>query len=405
MSRAKVVIVGAGHAGTALAGLLRQGGHRGEIVLFGEEHDLPYQRPPLSKKFGGDDFEHALRPAEFFVEQAITWCPGDRVTSLDPARKRIALDGGRAVDYDFLVLATGARARRLTVPGARAEGVLGLRTLGDARRLRAMLAGARKLAIVGGGYIGLEVAAAAGVMGVEVTVLERESRLLARVASKPFAARMTEYHRSLNTTIVTGAQVVRFHERDGRVAGVGLADGQLLGCDLALVGVGAVPRDELAAAAGLTCDNGIVVGDPTRTSDASIFAIGDVTRRPVPGLAGGHRLESIPSATEQARQACAAILGTAPPRPEVPWFWSDQHELNLKIAGVVRPGPVVTVRARPSSPSFSVLHHENNMLTAIESVNAPADFMAARKFIATGQRIDPAILADPEKPLRAAAAA
>ncbi|MFD0311014.1 NAD(P)/FAD-dependent oxidoreductase [Streptomyces sp. NPDC127119] len=403
----RVVVVGGGHAGTTLAGLLRQGGYRGELVLLGSETDLPYQRPPLSKKFDGDGPVQWLRPAEFYREQDITVRLGEQVTVVDRAARRVRTASGGTYAYDVLVLATGAVPRGLTLPGADTRGVITLRTLSDARVLRGYLADRGRLVIVGGGYIGLEVAAAARANGVEVTVVEREGRVLARVASTRFSQALTRHHRARGTDIVTGARVVGLTSRHGHVDGVELADHGRLECDAVLVGVGAVPQDGLARAAGLECDEGIVVDGRARTGDPSVLAIGDATRRPVAGVPGSLRLESIPSATEQARQACSVILGTATPAAEVPWFWSDQFGLKLKIAGVVREpgdsGAQVTrgtaVRGDPSSERFALFHHEDRIVTAVESANAPADFAAGRKFIASRRRVDPARLADPGTPL------
>lgn len=395
----RVVVVGAGHAGATLAGLLRQGGHGGEIVLFGGETDLPYQRPPLSKKFMGGDLEQWLRPAEFYREQDIGIRLGERVVSLDRAARRVHTASGDTCSYDVLVLATGARPRTLPLPGAGLDGVITLRALADARVLRKYVLDGRGLVVVGGGYVGLEVAAVARAHGVEVTVVEREQRVLARTASARFAEFLAGRHRARGTRVVTGAEVVRFTGRDGRVDGVELGDGTRIGCAAVLVGVGAVPRDGLAVSAGLACDQGVLVDVSARTGDPSVLAIGDVTRRPVAGADGPLRLESIPSATEQARQACAAILGTAPPQAEVPWFWSDQFDLKVKIAGLVDDVRDVVLRGDPASGRFALFHHEELVVTAVESVGAPADFAAGRKFIASRRRIDPLRLADAGTPL------
>ncbi|MFG2936946.1 NAD(P)/FAD-dependent oxidoreductase [Streptomyces sp. NPDC048282] len=390
----RVVVVGAGHAGATLVARLRQGGYRGEIVLLGSETDHPYQRPPLSKAFMAGDLEQWLRPAEFYREQGIDIRLGEHVVSLDRAARQVRTASGDAIGYDVLVLATGARPRRLPVPGADLDGVITLRTLADARVLRKYLLDGRGLVVIGGGYVGLEVAAVARAHGVEVTVVEREPRVLARTASARFAEFLADRHRARGTRIVTGARLLRFTGRDGRVDGVELGDGTRVGCAAVLVGVGAAPRDELAAAAGLACDQGILVDASARTGDPSVLAIGDATRRPVTGADGAVRLESIPSATEQAGQACAAILGTAPPPPEVPWFWSDQFDLKLKIAGLVGDGHEVALRGDPAAGRFAFFHHEDQVVTAVESVGAPAAFAAGRKFIATRRRIDPLRLAD-----------
>ena len=404
MSRSRVVIVGAGHAGATLAALLRQGRYRGEIVMFGDEVDLPYHRPPLSKKFVGGELEQWLRPAPFYAEQRITLRLGERISSIDRSERRVHLTSGDLCNYDILVLATGARPRPLPVPGSELNGVVSLRTLNDARTLRKHLTADRRVVIIGGGYIGMEVAAAARANDVDVTIVEREQRVLARVASAELSDSLTAYHRNRGTKIVTAAEVRRLTGRGGEVRAVVLGDGTVLPCDVVLVGVGALPRDELAVAAGLDCDHGIVVDDRARTSDPAVFAIGDVTRRPVPGVHGLMRLESIPSSTEQAKQASTAILGSEPTPGEMPWFWSDQFDLKLKIAGVVAAGRAVVRRGEPSSGRFALFHHENGVVTAVEAANAPADFMAARSLIASRRPIDPDRLADNELQLREAIA-
>lgn len=390
----RIVVVGAGHAGATVAGLLRQGGFGGELLLLGAETDLPYQRPPLSKKFMSGALEHWLRPAEFYREQRISLRLGEHVVALDRAARQLRTAAGESIGYDVLVLAPGARPRTLPVPGAGLDGVLELRTLADARVLRKYLLDGSGLAVVGGGYVGLEAAAVARAHGAEVTVLERESRVLARSASERFAGFLAERHRARGTRIVTGAEVVELTGRDGRVDGVLLADGIRIACGAVLVGAGVMPRDELAAEAGLSCDNGIVVDGCARTADPAVFAVGDATRRPVPGVGGTLRLESIPSATEQARQACAAILGGAPPPPEVPWFWSEQLGLKVQIAGLVGGARESVLRGDPAGGRFALFHHTDRTVTAVESVGAPAEFTAGRRLIRSRIRIDPARLAD-----------
>jgi 3-phenylpropionate/trans-cinnamate dioxygenase ferredoxin reductase subunit len=400
----RVVVIGSGHAGATLAALLRQGNHRGEIVVFGDELELPYHRPPLSKKFVAGDLEQWLRPAGFYAEQGIELRLGERIRAIDRAEHHLLGSDGDLCGYDVLVLATGARPRRLPIPGSELKGVVTLRTLDDGRTLRKYLASDRRAVIIGGGYIGMEVAAVARANGVDVTVVECEHRILARVASTELSGVLTAYHRERGAEIITDAHVRRLTGRGGEVRAVVLDDGTALPCDVVLIGVGAEPCDELAVAAGLECDHGIVVDDRARTSDPAIFAIGDATRRPVTGVHGLMRLESIPSATEQARQASAVILGGAALPGEVPWFWSDQFDLKLKIAGVVSTGRDVVRRGDPSSGRFALFHHTGGVITAVEAANAPADFMAAKNLIASRRPIDPDRLADTELQLRLAIA-
>ncbi|MDV2478077.1 ferredoxin reductase [Rhodococcus zopfii] len=397
-----VVIVGAGHAAASFVGLLRQEGHTGEITLLGEELDYPYHRPPLSKKFSEGDLEQWLRPPEFYREQGVTVCLGEQVTEIDRGAAQVVTASGERIGYDVLVLATGSRPRPLPAAGADLAGVGALRTLGDARALRKWIAENRTLAIIGGGYIGLEVAAVVRSAGAEAVVLEREDRVLARVASPELSEILTERHTAQGTVVRTGVGVVELEGAEGHVQRVVLDDGEKIDCTAALVGIGAVPCDELAQACDLERGptGGVVVDEYARTSDPAILAIGDVTCRRVPGLDGLGRLESIPSATEQARQAVAAVLDTPAPQPETPWFWSDQFDLKLKIAGIVRPGSDIVRRGNPETGRFALFHLRDGIPVAVESANAAPEFMAGKKWIGAGMPVDPTRLADPGIALR-----
>ncbi|MBU2166344.1 MAG: FAD-dependent oxidoreductase [Alphaproteobacteria bacterium] len=404
----RIVIVGAGHAGGSAAALLRQYGFDGEVVLIGEEPVAPYQRPPLSKallKGEGQEEDLLLRPADFYVEQNIELRLGQTVTAIDRAGKTVVLADGETVAYDTLILATGSTARKLAVPGADLPGVLELRTLADARKLRAAITPGARLAVVGGGYVGLEVAASARALGAEVVVIEREARLLARVASEVLADFMHDAHTRQGVTLLTGRTVVAFQPgEDGSVAGVTLDDGQSLPADLAIVGVGGVACEGLGAAAGLSCDGGVVVDETARTSDPDIYALGDMTRRPVPVHDGRVvRLESVPNALEQAKQAAAAITGRNPPPPEVPWFWSDQYDLKLQMAGLSDGADRKVVRGDPTGPGFAVFHLAGDRLLCVEAVNAPAEFMGGRLLIAKATPVDAEKLADPSVSMKAVA--
>jgi 3-phenylpropionate/trans-cinnamate dioxygenase ferredoxin reductase subunit len=401
----RVVVVGAGHAGGTFVGLLRQAGYAGEVVLVGEEPDPPYHRPPLSKAFVSGKLEQWLRDPAFYAEQDITMSLDESVESIDTAGHRVLTSIGRRVEYDVLVLATGASPRTLPIPGSRLKGVMTLRTLTDARRLRDAVTAGGAVAVIGGGSVGLEVAAAARANGVAVTVVEREDRVLSRVASPTLSKVLEEHHRSRGTTVLTGALIAAFEGNGTRLRRVLLDDGTTVACDAAVVGVGAVPRDALAAAAGLCCEGGIVVDGGARTSDPSVLAIGDVTVRARPGGVDLIRLESIPSAVEQARQAVATIMGQTPVDAEVPWFWSDQFDLRLKIAGVVREPYTTVVRGDAGSGRFALFHHDDGALVAVESANSPADFMAGKRLLTDARKVDPLQLADPDVPLRSLAIA
>jgi 3-phenylpropionate/trans-cinnamate dioxygenase ferredoxin reductase subunit len=391
------VIVGAGHAGGTLVALLRQHSHDGPIILLGAEPHPPYHRPPLSKKYFSDDYEQLLRPIDFYRSQGIDVRLNTTVKLIDREYRRVLTTDREVFSYDHLVLATGAAARPLQVPGSDLEGILSLRTLDDAIQLRKTMTAARRMVIIGGGYVGLEVAAEAVAHGhVQVTVIEREDRILARVASLEFSQLIHQQHTRRGTDILTGTDVVGFlGDPQGRVRAVQLADGTELECDAALVGVGAIPRDQLARDAKLVCDGGILVDDSARTSDPAIFAIGDVTKRPLPGHQQPVRLESIPSAMEQAKQAAAAITGRPAPKPEVPWFWSDQFDLQLKIAGLVRPTRPAIVRGDTQAGKFAVFHlSDDDHVSAVETSNAASLFMAGKKMIGANTTVDPHLLAD-----------
>ncbi|MRL69242.1 NAD(P)/FAD-dependent oxidoreductase [Brevundimonas sp. SPF441] len=398
----KVLIIGAGHAGGSVAAFLRQYGHEGPIVLVGEEDAPPYQRPPLSKAWlkGEADLEALLlRPLSFYAEQNIDFRPSMVAVSVDPAAKTVVFEDGSSETYDILVLATGSMARKLPVPGGDHPDLLELRTMKDAERLKAVLGPGKRLAVVGGGYVGLEAAASARALGAEAVVIERAPRVLARVASETLSAFFTAQHRVHGVEILTDAEVVAV-ARDG----VSLADGSVVSADAVLVGVGALACDVLARSAGLTCGDGVVVDAEARTSDPAIFAIGDMTRRPIP-VHGGvhHRLESVPNALEQAKQAAAAIVGRAGPTPEVPWFWSDQYDVKLQIAGLPFDADRQVVRGDPTASGFAVFHLNGDRIVCVEAVNAPPEFMAGKQLIAKATPVDVDKLADPAVSMKAVA--
>jgi 3-phenylpropionate/trans-cinnamate dioxygenase ferredoxin reductase subunit len=399
----KVVIIGAGHAGGTAAALLRQYGHGGPILLAGEEPAPPYQRPPLSKAWlkGEADLDVLLlRPEHFYAEHDIELRLGVTATAVDAASKTVTFADGTVEAYDTLILATGSTARRLAIPGADRPDLLELRTLADAEKLKAALGPGRRLAVVGGGYVGLEAAASARALGAGAVVIERMDRVLARVASQTLSDFFTRHHRAQGVEVLTSAEVTGFED-----AGVRLADGTLIEADVVLVGVGALACDQLAATAGLACENGIVVDEAARTSDPDIFAIGDVTFRPIPVHGGRrHRLESVPNALEQAKQAAAAIAGRPAPTPEVPWFWSDQYEVKLQIAGLPDAADRQVVRGDPEAGAFAVFHLTGDRIVCVEAVNAPAEFMAGRLMIARGTAVNVTALADLSVSMKAVAA-
>ena len=394
----RIVIVGAGHAGGTLAALLRQYGHAGDIVMIGEELVAPYQRPPLSKAFlkGEADAESLkLKPDEFYAEQNITLRLGTRAESIDRAGKRVALKGGGEVPYDVLILATGSVNRKLSLPGAGPHDLHELRSMADAERLKAVLEPGNRIAIIGGGYIGLEAAASARALGAEAVIVEMAPRVLARVACEELSGFFQAYHTAKGVEILTGAQVQDVeHGPDGHVTGVRLADGRAVACDAVLVGVGAMACSDLARDAGLDCENGVVVDAAALTSDPAIYAIGDATWRPMPLYDRSFRLESVPNALEQAKQAAAAIMGRPQPAPEVPWFWSDQYDLKLQIAGVPFESDDLVVRGSMESAKFAIFHLKGERILAVEAINAPPEFMAGRLMIGQKKPVNRSKLAD-----------
>jgi 3-phenylpropionate/trans-cinnamate dioxygenase ferredoxin reductase subunit len=404
---AKVVIIGAGHAGGTAAALLRQYGFAGSITMIGEEPIPPYQRPPLSKAWlkGEADAESlALKPESFYAEQAIDLRMGLRVRAIERTAKLVWLENGDNFAYEILILATGARARRLTIPGADLDGVLELRSAADAERLKARLGPGQRLAVIGGGYIGLEAAASARALGADAVVIESEARVLARVACETLSSFFQDYHRARGVGFELGARIEALEGDAGKVAGVRLTDGGTIACDVALVGVGVVPNDEIARDAGLDCVDGVVVDLEARTSDPAIFAIGDVSHRPLPLYDRMFRLQSVPNALEQAKQAAAAIVGRPPPTPEVAWNWSDQFDVKLQLAGLPFDVDEILVRGDPKSAHFAVFHLKEGRVQAVEAVNAAPEFMAGKQLIASRRPVARDRLADPAVSMKEVAA-
>ena len=403
----RVVIVGAGHAGGSAAAFLRQYGHTGPIVLIGDEPLLPYQRPPLSKAWlkGEADAESLqLKPDSWYEEAGVSLRLGATAVSLNRGAKTVTLSSGEHLPYDYLILATGARARALPIPGADLSGVLSLRTAADAEALKGALGPGKRLAVVGGGYVGLEAAASARALGGEATIIEREARVLARVACETLSSFFQDYHGARGVKFELSAGVAGFEGVDGHVTGVKLSDGTVVPCDVALVGIGAHPNDELAKDAGLESAGGIVVDIEARTADPFVFAIGDVTHRPLPHYDRQFRLESVPNALEQAKQAAAAIAGKPMPPHEIPWFWSDQYDLKLQIAGLPFDADRQVVRGDVAAAKFAVFHLKGDLVQAVEAVNAPPEFMAGKQLIAKRTPVDIDRLMDPAISMKGVAA-
>lgn len=397
MSDAGVIIVGAGHGGGVAAAMLRQFGYAEPIRLIGTEPIAPYQRPPLSKawlKGEADEEALTLKPESFYAEAGIELMTASPVAAIDPGARAVVLETGERFAYEALIIATGAKARTLPIAGADLDGVLTLRSAADAEALKQRLGPGRRLAVIGGGYIGLEVAASARHLGAEAVVIEKEPQILARVACRTLSDFFTRYHVERGVAFELGADVQGFEGRGGAVSGVKLGDGRTIPCDVVLVGVGAPPAADLARAAGLPCQGGIVVDEQARTADPNVFAIGDVTWRPMPAYGRMFRLESVANALEQARQAASAITGRPPPAAEVTWNWSDQYDLKYQFAGVPFDADQVLVRGDPASAKFAVFHLKGPLIQAVEAVNAPAEFMGGKLIIGQRRPVDPARLAD-----------
>lgn len=404
---AHVVVLGAGHAGGTLVALLRQYGFAGPLTLVGDEPIAPYQRPPLSKawlKGEADADSLTLKPLEFYAENQIDFRPGVSALSLKRAAKTVALSDGTTLAYDILVIATGMRPNKLPLPGADLKGVLSLRSAADAEELKGYLKPGHHLAIIGGGYIGLEVAASARALGADATVFEREPRILARSACEVLSTFFADYHRARGVTFELSAHIDSLLGEAGKVTAVKMADGRVIPADAVLVGVGGKPNDEIAADAGLETARGVVVNLEARTSDPAIFAIGDCSHRPMPHYDRMFGPESVPSALEQAKQAAAAITGRPAPTPEVPWNWSDQYDLKLQIAGLPFDADHILVRGDPASAKFAIFHLKGDQVQSVEAVNAPPEYMMGRQLIGNRKPVNLDRLADPSVSMKEVAA-
>jgi 3-phenylpropionate/trans-cinnamate dioxygenase ferredoxin reductase subunit len=397
-----IVIVGAGQAAAQAAETLRRKGHAGALTVIGDEPVLPYQRPPLSKKFlaGALDRERLpFRHRAFYDEHAVRLLLGRRALRLDRATHHLTLDDGNTLAYDSLLLATGSRARRVTVPGADLPGIFTLRTIADVDAIRAELRPGRRAVIVGGGYIGLEAAASLRELDIEVTVIELADRVMNRVVCEPVSRFYEAEHARHGVRILPGTGLEGF-SGDTHVRTVHCTGGRDLPADLVIVGVGVTPVDELAREAGLACDNGIVVDERCRTSDPRIYAAGDCTSHPSVRYGRRVRLESVDSAFEQATSAALNLLGVETVHDKTPWFWSDQYDLKLIIVGLSQGHDRVVLRGDPASRAFSACYLRDGELIAVDTINNARDQMAARKLVAARVRPDPARLADITLPLK-----
>jgi len=406
MNKQRTVIIGAGQAGGTVAASLRQLGYTGSITLVGDERWPPYERPPLSKALlqGTIEIDKTfLRSADFYSEQDITLVTDRRVSAIDRAGRLLQLDNGEALPYDQLVIATGARARRLNVPGSDSPNIHVLRGIDDALALRAALVPSARLLIVGGGFIGLEIAASARALGIAVTVIEQATTLMGRVLPSAMAEYLASVHASHGVDIRTGVTLLGFEARpDGGVTAQTSAGP--IEADVVAVGIGSIPNTELAQAAGLNMDDGVLVDEFGLTSDENIWAAGDVTRHFSPFLGRHVRLESWKNAQNQAIAVAKAIAGQPVPYAELPWLWSDQYDLNLQLAGLPQGGEQLVWRGTPEDGRFTVLGLTDGRPSFAITVNQPRDMRFAQQLIIRATPVDPLLLADVGTPLQRMAA-
>lgn len=397
---AGIVIIGAGHAAGQTAASLRQAKYEGSITIIGDETHIPYQRPPLSKQYlaGEQGIERVyLRPEKFYVEKEIELKLGVTATSIDRDAHTVTLDTAEIVEYDKLLLATGSRPRTMDVPGSDLAGIHYLRTIADVDAIRDDLSPGKRLVIVGGGYIGLEVAAVSRELGLEVHVLEMEDRILQRVTTSTMSTYYHNLHEGHGVHLHTNTAVTGFTGSD-HVTGV-LCNGTEFAADLVIIGIGIIANTQLAEQAGLDTDNGIVVDDHCRTSDADIFAAGDCSNHPNPLLNRRLRLESVPNAMEQARVCATNMLGGDQTYASMPWFWSDQYDLKLQMVGFSGDGDDQVLRGDMAQHQFAMFYLKDGTVVAADAINNPKEFMICKQLI--GKQVDRAILEDPDSDLKA----
>jgi 3-phenylpropionate/trans-cinnamate dioxygenase ferredoxin reductase component len=393
-----VAIVGAGLAGFQTASALREQGYQGRVVLIGEESHLPYHRPPLSKGYllgSPEESGLAMRPDEYFTDKKIEFLPSTRAVSIDRAHRKLALDNGSVVEFEHLVLAVGARNRPLHVPGYDSSGVFFLRHLDEARALRLRLEKSRRAVVIGAGFIGLEFAATAAKLGVDVTILEVADRPMSRALTPIMAGVFTREHSKAGIRFLFNTQVKRLRADEGRVASVETVEGMSIDAELVLIGIGVIPNVELATTCNLDVRNGVLVDALLATSDPHISAVGDCACYPSRYAANEFvRLESVQNATDQARCVASRILGKALPYAATPWFWSDQGPLKLQIAGLTAGHDRTVVRGDPEGTACSVFCFREGRLLGVESVNRPGDHISSRKLIGHNIPVTPEQAAD-----------
>lgn len=402
-----VVIVGAGHAGVQAAASLREEGYDGPVILIGDEKDLPYHKPPLSKTFikDAEARPQPLRGEAFYTGSVIDFRPGVRIGRIDAGNRSLEIAGGGSLAFDQLILATGSRPRTLALPGSELSGVLSLRSLNDARLIRDLSAQSDEVVILGGGFIGLEIAATLRAAGRTVTVVEAVDRLLGRAVAPVVASHVRQRLEATGVRILTGTSIARLEGENGHVVAAITSAGERLPARMVIVGIGAVPNAELAEAAGLAIANGIRVDHQMRSSVPEILAIGDAASYRHWFTGGDVRLESVQNATDQARLAARSIVGHADSYSAVPWFWSDIGDMKLQMVGLTAGGDNHVVLGDLPDNKFSIYHYAGNRLLGIESVNRPGDHMLGRKMLGAGFSPTPETVAMGPEGLKAALAA
>ncbi|MBT3610118.1 MAG: FAD-dependent oxidoreductase [Gammaproteobacteria bacterium] len=394
-----IVIIGAGHAAGQAAASLRQAKFEGPITIIGDEAHVPYQRPPLSKQYlAGTQLADKvyLRAEKFYADKDIQLMLDTRATQIDPSTKTINLDNGETIAYEKLLISTGSRPRKLSIEGSDLSGIHYLRTMDDVDGIRADVKPGANLVIVGGGYIGLEVAAVGIELGMNVHVLEMEERILQRVTTPEMSAYYHKLHTDRGVHIHTQTGVTGF-SGNSSVEKV-LCGDESFDADIVIVGIGIIPNIEIAEEAGIHCDNGIVVDDHCRTSDPDIYAAGDCTNHPNPLMNKRLRLESVPNAMDQARVSTANMLGDDKVYAAMPWFWSDQYDLKLQMVGFSADGDSQVLRGDMDTHQFAIFYLKDGKVVAADAVNSPKEFMLCKQLV--GKPADPAKLADPETDLK-----
>ena len=392
-----IIIIGAGQAAATAANSLRQYGYDGKITIFGNENLAPYQRPPLSKAYlmGEMPLERLqFRAPEQWEKDGVDLRINEEIIAIDRAAKTVKAKSGQSYSYDKLIIATGSRVRKIPISGANLDKIHYLKSLSDSDALGKDIESAKSIAIIGAGYIGLEVAAVARKKGLEVCVLEAAPRVLARVACEELSQFYEQIHKTAGVKIITNAKVMGF-EGDGAVSGVRLESGEIIPCDVALVGIGILPNSEIAADAGIVCNNGIDTNENAQTSDEDVFACGDCANRYLETYDIRMRLESVHNAIEQGKLAAAHIMSQPMPKLETPWFWSDQYDLKLQIAGLWNSATKHILRGDIVVKKFAIFHlSDENQILSVDAINSAPEFLVGKNLIAAKAKLSPEIIAD-----------